>query len=57
MIKNGWYRLSIMSSGISSVTGFRGTSLAWLFEPMGFGISAVGRLVYISGVLVGKLIN
>lgn len=46
-----------MSSGISSVTGFRGTSLAWLFEPMGFGISAVGRLVYISGVLVGKLIN
>lgn len=30
---------------IGSASGFIGTSLAWLFAPIGFGISAVGRVV------------
>jgi hypothetical protein len=49
MIENGWYWLGMI--------GFRSTSLLWLFAPVGFRISVVGRLVYTSSVLVGKLIN
>jgi hypothetical protein len=40
---------------ISSASGFRVTSSAWLFAPIGFGISAIGRPVHISGLV--KLIN
>jgi hypothetical protein len=42
---------------IDSASGFRGTSLGWLLRRWALVLVPLGRLDYISGVLVGNLIN